>query len=764
MSTMLPHVAEILSYLSDDINFGADPCGAMRINKTNAIYKNTADDLEDIHSNIKRISEKMGYRVTRGSNFISEDAGWGKKKDKTTDFSCVYPPKEVGEYFPDAEMFTFREISDALKQISEFFSDQEYNTLKEYFKYRNFLRSPHPMAGAPVLSPFYEHTTKEDLRDSMKKRGKILPDDFTLPEFSFWKEGASLTEEQQDMISEFERANGFPFDTKMLRQVMGIDYLANYQIKLILNLANYNYIAASRRAGKSLLATYLAIRQTFIPNQTILYVMPSESYFFQPLTYIDRLMARIKQADSSIKLSYSDGVLRNSKTKSSIKMVSASMRKGIRSFDGDMIIIDEAAYVPESEFMNLSTIIEQKIDQGNYGNLIAITTIDKDTPYNWFYEEMISAELSSDPIFYTDRISIFDNPFFSENSRNRLIEKYQRTGDKIGLMCELYAQFPPKNKKIPVSFFPIELQNTKPIPVKPIALQEHGHSSDSLSSIFSGADKDSVKKEIIDGLHYYPPPSGDLLGVFIGYDPAKKQSKSAFCAAALYKNTVDMTGRSVFDDAEAAPPSNKYRSVILAAGYAPDGMRFQDQISILLHPLFTELSRFSKNTYLCFDENGIGAPVREMIDWKDIKNIPVHYSTYGRAGGKVSTTKDGILYVDKKYMMSNFILAAESGLAVSYPISAMKTVISELGGDDETQALNVLKKSDLMNALYIMYIAMTHVFPGSLSVTPMIDPESESALKNRLFTRALRGVREAYDPNYSQRGDRTLERMKRFGY
>ena len=167
-----------------------------------------------------------------------------------------------------------------------------------------------------------------------------------------------LSEETMKQIEEVERRQGFNFDTTALKRLIGLNYLAPYQLKLLIEFGKYDelYETANRRAGKTWLFVYLAIRQLFLKNQTIIFLVPSEKFFKQPMVYFNRFLSGMRN-DKTIRFSTSDQAIFNDTTGSVIWFVGAMAKQGVRSQEATLAIIDEASFVPDNEALSIETML-----------------------------------------------------------------------------------------------------------------------------------------------------------------------------------------------------------------------------------------------------------------------------------------------------------------------------------------------------------------------------------------------------------------------
>lgn len=185
-----------------------------------------------------------------------------------------------------------------------------------------------------------------------------------------------------------------------------------------MDLKRFVYIAASRRAGKTALASYLASRQFYIPNQVIVIVVPElRTHGKVPRRYLFQMLHK----DPNIRFDKSDWTITNKANKSEIVFMSGAREHSVRGSSANLLIFDEAAYLSESVFESASALVNT-----TNGIVYTITTPNLDTPKNWFYYKLIDAEIARfDPNNNKigKRITLRENPFIPHEEKERLVEE-----------------------------------------------------------------------------------------------------------------------------------------------------------------------------------------------------------------------------------------------------------------------------------------------------------------------------------------------------
>lgn len=697
-------VNPVLTYLTD--TYASDPAGAFSFPRQNAFLKNRAEDFIAMFSKCK--PEEIG-KITI---------------DKVT-FS--YLDKD----FLFGETVKSEEILDALRHIATRISDRHYRFLKKYFETFTFLGPKSSTPGIPVILkrcrggfPKDEQVLRKDILGSVGDTEHPLPE---LEEFGI---GKKIPEDINKAIMKFERDKGFRYNTSKLREAIGLHYLAQYQIKTIYNLSAYNYIAACRRSGKSFLASYLAIRHIFKDNKTVLYGMPNETYFFQPMMYFERLISGIAKVDRGISLSMSDNVVRNKETGSVIKLVSAKMLQGIRSFDADAVIIDEADFFPEKEFINLITIIEQKLDFDPTSFFLAMSTIDPEKiekgESSWFYRELINAELNPSKETFSLRIPITENEFYSERAKEALIAKYVAKNDEIGMRCELFAEYPPSSTQLSTDFFPLAL---KPVPPgAPIS--------------------DQIKGVLGNSYHKGEGPTSPS-HAFFSYDPAGNTggSISALTPAILHGEA-----------------GGKRKLTLLSPIPIPKSSLFsQQQLPVIMQNMEMLHKNYpNTNIMFVFDIAGIGLPLAELIH-KSAKELrlkcpglhlqvyPVRYIT-----AKATVEKQRVFMEDSEVKSTkDYLLKLLQKMSQQSVINSIHHPILEKAVSKESLD-NLAKLNDFLSTIFQI-----------VAVAQYVEPLQITKEKPRFGNEDIALLRQVFAPWQKNPYDQTTRRkarMARFTY
>lgn len=243
--------------------------------------------------------------------------------------------------------------------------------------------------------------------------------------------------------------------THILREVLKFNPIT-WQYKFLLNFMRLNFIAGCRRSGKTMLSSYLILRELRrMPNsikhsqRTVktLYIAPTEDKQKEVVDYIKTASEQIRilkvidfnKKENRLYL-YDEKVWRNQKTQivvSTCDFASGKWFEPGRGKASDFVIIDEAAFVPEDVWLNILPILENE-----KAKLFCISTIDWETTRNWFYEQLIDSERGYDLESYGFRVTIddIDNKLISDESKDRM--KRALKNNRQRYYAELYATFP----------------------------------------------------------------------------------------------------------------------------------------------------------------------------------------------------------------------------------------------------------------------------------------------------------------------------------
>jgi len=243
--------------------------------------------------------------------------------------------------------------------------------------------------------------------------------------------------------------------THLLRNMLDFSPLS-WQYNMLMWQKRITFLAGCRRSGKTLLGSYLIVRELWrMPNsikqtqRTVksFYIAPSEDKFKEVVDYI-------KTASESIRLLrvldfnkkenrlylYDEKVWRGQKVQlvvSSCDFVSAKGYEPWRGKASDFILVDEAAYVNEDVWLNILPILSNE-----RAKFYAVSTIEWNSMRNWFYEQLVDAEMGYDDEMLWMRVTIDDledtliAPADKERMKRSLKNNMQR------YYAELYATFP----------------------------------------------------------------------------------------------------------------------------------------------------------------------------------------------------------------------------------------------------------------------------------------------------------------------------------
>jgi hypothetical protein len=217
-----------------------------------------------------------------------------------------------------------------------------------------------------------------------------------------------------------------------------------------------NAIAWVRRGGKTLLSSYLIMRELYRnpsernKNRQIkaLYIAPKEEQYKSVLDYIDtasekiRILKVFKWSKDEKRLKLVDEHLGRWGKSMTVTVATCDFASGkwyepARGNGSDFIIIDEAGFIKEDVYLNILPILENE-----NAKLFSISTIDWNTPKNWFYEMLCHYEQEGDKEWYAQRVTIDD---IDENILSAVSKERMKVALRWNLQryyAELYATFP----------------------------------------------------------------------------------------------------------------------------------------------------------------------------------------------------------------------------------------------------------------------------------------------------------------------------------
>lgn len=243
--------------------------------------------------------------------------------------------------------------------------------------------------------------------------------------------------------------------THLLRNMLDFNPLSR-QYNMLMGQKRITFLAGCRRSGKTLLGSYLIVRELWrMPNsikqtqRTVksFYIAPSEDKFKEVVDYIKTASESIRmlrvldfnKKENRLYL-YDEKVWRWQKvqlTVSSCDFVSAKGYEPGRWKASDFILVDEAAFVNEDVWLNILPILSNE-----RAKFYAVSTIQWESMRNWFYEQLVDAEMWYDSEMLWMRVTIDDledsliAPEDKERMKRSLKHNLQR------YYAELYATFP----------------------------------------------------------------------------------------------------------------------------------------------------------------------------------------------------------------------------------------------------------------------------------------------------------------------------------
>lgn len=321
-------------------------------------------------------------------------------------------------YWPDSEsdFFTYNDISQFLqscaknriwwdaiikknevivKEMANWTSPKAYNLKKE--EVENFTKTEDPWDGVDWTNKDIYYT------EAFERMEKANWKRFVQPEYHDFVDRLDLTK---------------------LKQLMK-DPLWNsfcplgWQGEFLLKHNRFNYIAWSRRIGKTFLgAWYLCGRQMMLPMQKVIYIVPTLKNHAEP-AWAD--LEIYFQDFPEIKMDKNKYLITNTQTKSSIRFVTAERKHAVRWSAANLLVCDEMAFVDEVVFETASALVAT-----TNGMIYGISTVNPEVPKNYFYYNLLQAEIEmmdEDSEYYGRRVTIDENPFIPEKEKERIKSK-----------------------------------------------------------------------------------------------------------------------------------------------------------------------------------------------------------------------------------------------------------------------------------------------------------------------------------------------------
>lgn len=206
-----------------------------------------------------------------------------------------------------------------------------------------------------------------------------------------------------------------------------------WQRWLFVNMRRVNIIVSCRRGGKTFCGSYLVARQFYLPNQIIIYVVPTlRNHAKTPWRYLETMFWN----DPDVVFDKNDWSVRHKTLKSEIQFISGERDSNVRSSAANLLVFDEAAFLSENMYETAVPLVRT-----TKGIVYVISTVNPDTPKNWFYYKLIEAEVQmydADAHQMARRVTLPDNPFIDEKEKENIIREGQRNPKMFWAewMCE----------------------------------------------------------------------------------------------------------------------------------------------------------------------------------------------------------------------------------------------------------------------------------------------------------------------------------------
>lgn len=166
-------------------------------------------------------------------------------------------------------------------------------------------------------------------------------------------------------------------DLSKLKQI--INFHPNpIQKEILLNLDRFTIVNSGKRAGKSTLCAYLALRELFLPDKNIWVVGPNHDVASRVWDYLTFWI--YKEFNDIFKVNKHEHIIENSVTNSKLVTKTAETESSLLGKGLDLLIVDEASRIDD--------VIWNKYLQPNlmdYGRGKAVL-ISNPYGYNWFWE------------------------------------------------------------------------------------------------------------------------------------------------------------------------------------------------------------------------------------------------------------------------------------------------------------------------------------------------------------------------------------------
>lgn len=183
------------------------------------------------------------------------------------------------------------------------------------------------------------------------------------------------------------------------------------QIEILMGQEHHRYttVQCSRKFGKSILGAYIAIKQTFLPKQTVWIVAPTYGITEAMRQYLDPWADLL-----GFKLQEKKQQIINPATGSKIQFKTADNPKSLLGIDVDLAILDEAAEIDESIFISK---IEPNFSNTNGKAIFISTPLGEE---NWHNQNFLKGQNPKYKNWCSYHFDCWANPY---NSKEFLLQR-----------------------------------------------------------------------------------------------------------------------------------------------------------------------------------------------------------------------------------------------------------------------------------------------------------------------------------------------------
>lgn len=294
--------------------------------------------------------------------------------------------------------------------------DEVYTIIKEFIKTFNIYYNPKKLTIGLIPRNSHQHIwdlTLESLLES---------------EIEQWYVNKTI----------WDKSRKFSY-THMLRRNLNLN-LQTWQRELITNWRQYNFVAGSRRIWKSFLSGFIWYRELYRKgsgygdrNRQVLYVTLSDNKAWQPFQYMMQMTEK-DRALGYVSVNTSNKEFTCHLTWTKLLFITASARWGAASYGADLVIVDEAAMIPNEFWDDLLPIIVQE-----WASVFAISTINEWVKQNWFYKYLLKWEMWDDTI-QSIRVTIDDNELLGDVEKAAMRDALK--DNQMKYWTQLYSIFP----------------------------------------------------------------------------------------------------------------------------------------------------------------------------------------------------------------------------------------------------------------------------------------------------------------------------------